>query len=81
MAAHAKNHDYHLVDPSPWPLIGGISAFLMASGFVVWLPSCRGSITASSRFRTIQGQTSVEAVARASQAIRSARSRASLIPA
>ncbi len=34
--AHAKHHDYHLVDPSPWPLIGSISAFLMASGFVVW---------------------------------------------
>ena len=28
--AHAKHHDYHLVDPSPWPLIGAISAFLMA---------------------------------------------------
>lgn len=34
--AHAKHHDYHLVDPSPWPLIGSISAFLMASGFVTW---------------------------------------------
>src|SRR5919112_1341942 len=22
--AHAKHHDYHLVDPSPWPLIGVI---------------------------------------------------------
>ena len=20
--SHAKNHDYHLVDPSPWPIIG-----------------------------------------------------------
>ena len=31
--AHAKpNHDYHLVDPSPWPLIGSIGAFLMAVG-------------------------------------------------
>lgn len=34
--AHAKHHDYHLVNPSPWPLIGSISAFLMAAGFVVW---------------------------------------------
>ncbi len=25
---HAKHHDYHLVDPSPWPLIGSISAFV-----------------------------------------------------
>jgi cytochrome c oxidase subunit 3 len=34
--AHAKHHDYHLVDPSPWPLIGAISAFLMAAGFILW---------------------------------------------
>ena len=34
--AHAKHHDYHLVDPSPWPLIGAISAFLMAVGFIMW---------------------------------------------
>ena len=24
--AHAKHHDYHLVDPSPWPVVGAISA-------------------------------------------------------
>ncbi len=35
--AHAKNHDYHLVDPSPWPIIGSISAFIMAVGFVMFL--------------------------------------------
>ena len=34
--AHAKHHDYHLVDPSPWPLVGAFSAFVMASGFVTW---------------------------------------------
>ena len=22
--AHAKQHDYHLVDPSPWPIVGAI---------------------------------------------------------
>ena len=34
--AHAKpNHDYHLVNPSPWPLIGAISAFLLTSGGVL----------------------------------------------
>ena len=26
--AHAKHHDYHLVDPSPWPAVGAISAFI-----------------------------------------------------
>jgi cytochrome c oxidase subunit 3 len=28
--AHAKHHDYHLVDPSPWPIIGSVSAFVLA---------------------------------------------------
>jgi cytochrome c oxidase subunit 3 len=37
--AHAKHHDYHLVDPSPWPLIGSISAFMMAVGFVMTVKS------------------------------------------
>ena len=30
--AHAKHHDYHLVDPSPWPVVGSISAFVLAVG-------------------------------------------------
>ena len=34
--AHAKHHDYHLVDPSPWPFIGSISAFVLAVGAVHW---------------------------------------------
>ncbi|WP_375458778.1 cytochrome c oxidase subunit 3 [uncultured Enterovirga sp.] len=28
-------HDYHLVDPSPWPLIGSLSAFTMMIGLVM----------------------------------------------
>jgi len=33
--AHAKpQHDYHLVDPSPWPFIGAIGALVMAIGGV-----------------------------------------------
>ena len=35
--AHAKHHDYHLVDPSPWPIIGSISALIMAIGFVMFM--------------------------------------------
>ena len=34
--AHAKNHDYHLVDPSPWPAIGAASAFITAIGAILW---------------------------------------------
>ncbi|MBV8848293.1 MAG: cytochrome c oxidase subunit 3 [Methylobacteriaceae bacterium] len=36
--AHLKpNHDYHLVNPSPWPIIGSIGAFLMAVGAIMWM--------------------------------------------
>ncbi|MEO9167158.1 MAG: cytochrome c oxidase subunit 3, partial [Aestuariivirga sp.] len=26
--AHAKHHDYHLVSPSWWPIVGAVSAFV-----------------------------------------------------
>nr|YP_009574719.1 cytochrome c oxidase subunit III [Styracaster yapensis]QBG38264.1 cytochrome c oxidase subunit III [Styracaster yapensis] len=29
-------HPYHLVNQSPWPLTGAISAFMMTSGFILW---------------------------------------------
>nr|WP_321526516.1 cytochrome c oxidase subunit 3 [uncultured Cohaesibacter sp.] len=32
--AHGKNHDYHIIDPSPWPIIASLSAFAMAIGAV-----------------------------------------------
>jgi cytochrome c oxidase subunit 3 len=36
--AHAKpNHDYHLVNPSRWPLVASISAFVMAVGAIMWM--------------------------------------------
>jgi cytochrome c oxidase subunit 3 len=36
--AHAKpHHDYHLVDPSPWPIIGAAAAFLLAVGAISWM--------------------------------------------
>src|SRR5262245_13556804 len=36
--AHSKpHHDYHLVDPSPWPAVGSVSDFLMALGGIAWL--------------------------------------------
>ena len=38
--AHAKpQHDYHLVDPSPWPIVGSISAFLLAIGGIAFMKS------------------------------------------
>ena len=35
--APAKGHDYHLVDPSPWPIIGAVGAFVLAVGVIMWL--------------------------------------------
>ena len=35
MSSDAVKHDYHLVSPSPWPLIGSISAVVLALGLVV----------------------------------------------
>jgi cytochrome c oxidase subunit 3 len=38
--AHAKpHHDYHLVNPSPWPLVGAIFAFLFAVGLIMSMKS------------------------------------------
>jgi len=36
MSSEVK-HDYHLVDPSPWPLVGSIGAFTMLIGAVFWM--------------------------------------------
>ncbi len=42
--AHAKpQHDYHIIDPSPWPLIGSIGAFVMAVGGVGWMQHMKGN--------------------------------------
>lgn len=36
-SSHKPSHNYHLVDPSPWPLVGSLSAFLLALGVVIWI--------------------------------------------
>ena len=35
--AHTKHHDYHLVDPSPWPFIGAFASLLVTAGGVYWM--------------------------------------------
>ncbi len=35
--AGAKTHDYHILPPSIWPLIGAFSALLMAVGGIRWM--------------------------------------------
>ncbi|MEE2525306.1 cytochrome c oxidase subunit 3 [Hyphobacterium sp. HN65] len=37
MAGHAVKHDYHLVNPSPWPFVGSMFAFIMMLGAVIWM--------------------------------------------
>ncbi|HUF45225.1 MAG TPA: cytochrome c oxidase subunit 3, partial [Aestuariivirgaceae bacterium] len=34
---HAPHHDYHLVAPSPWPIVGAVSAFVLAVGAITWM--------------------------------------------
>ena len=40
--SHAKQHDYHIVDPSPWPIIGGTGALITAIGGVAWMRHING---------------------------------------
>lgn len=42
MSDHSVSHDYHLVDPNPWPFVGALSGFVMAFGVVVFLKGLFG---------------------------------------
>jgi cytochrome c oxidase subunit 3 len=42
MADHAVKHDYHLVNPSPWPFVGSLAATVMMLGLVIWLKGLFG---------------------------------------
>lgn len=35
--AHTPSHPYHLVNPSPWPLVGSIAAFALAIGAIAFM--------------------------------------------
>jgi cytochrome c oxidase subunit 3 len=40
---HAKpQHDYHIIDPSPWPFIGSIGALIMAVGGIAYMQYLKG---------------------------------------
>ena len=34
---HQKNHDYHIIDPSPWPFLGSVGAFVLAIGGIAFM--------------------------------------------
>jgi len=37
MAALEKNHDYHMVEPSPWPFVMSVAVFVLAIGGIAWM--------------------------------------------
>ncbi len=53
MAGHAVKHDYHLVDPSPWPFVGSVGAFLLAIGAVGFM---KGLVDSDSALALMWGQ-------------------------
>lgn len=38
MAGH-KQHDYHIIEPSPWPILAAFGVFAMLFGAVIWMDS------------------------------------------
>jgi len=40
-AGHQHKHPYHLVDPSPWPVVGAIAGFVAAVGMVLYMHDIR----------------------------------------
>lgn len=44
MAGGEVKHDYHLVNPSPWPIIGSIAAATMMIGAVDWMHTGRDGL-------------------------------------
>jgi cytochrome c oxidase subunit 3 len=42
--SHAKQHDYHLVDPSPWPVVASVFALALAVGAIAWMKTASGGV-------------------------------------
>lgn len=51
----AKQHDYHLVEPSRWPAVGSLFAFVTALGGIVWMHSLGGGGGVNFGFFTVGG--------------------------
>ena len=43
MAHDEVKHDYHLVNPSPWPLLGSMAMVVLAVGAVTYMKALHGS--------------------------------------
>ena len=35
--AHEKNHDYHILNPSLWPFLSALGAFILLFGSVLFM--------------------------------------------
>ncbi len=42
--AHAKQHDYHLVNPSPWPAVASFFVLFLTVGAIIWMKSAAGGV-------------------------------------
>ncbi|MEH6664505.1 MAG: cytochrome c oxidase subunit 3 [Brevundimonas sp.] len=40
--AHAVHHDYHILPPSPWPLVASVATTIMMIGAVTWMKGLFG---------------------------------------
>ncbi len=58
MSSHAVEHDYHLVNPSPWPLVGSAAALTLTLGIVIWMKGLFG-IPAGSPWVALLGMLGV----------------------
>lgn len=54
--AGAVKHDYHLVEPSPWPFVASVSAFILAVGAVVFAKGLVASPESAAFFAFGKGQ-------------------------
>jgi cytochrome c oxidase subunit 3 len=43
MASDEVKHDYHLVNPSAWPIVGSVAAFLAAVGAIAYFQTLKGA--------------------------------------
>lgn len=42
MSNDAVKHDYHIINPSPWPLLGSLFSVVMFIGLVIWMKGLFG---------------------------------------
>mgnify|MGYP001484676814 CR=1 FL=1 len=44
MSSTKQNHPYHLVNPSPWPIIGAAAALVLAVGALMFMHELEGGV-------------------------------------